>query len=83
MIHPFLLIDLFCISSLMKREAGGLVFFFCPQRSKSSHAFFFAPHALACDAIKSVKPSGDILEGLSNGFNMDVSAPDLVHKWFH
>ena len=33
----------------MKREAGGLgVFFFCPQRSKSSHAFFFAPHALAC-----------------------------------
>ena len=33
-------------------------------------------------AMKSVKPSVDILEGLSTGFNMDVSAPHLVHKWF-
>jgi hypothetical protein len=31
--------------------------------------------------MKSVKPSVDILEGLSTGFNMDVSAPHLVHKW--
>ena len=31
-------------------------------------------------AIKSVKPSVDILEGLTTGFNMDVSAPHLVHK---
>ena len=33
-------------------------------------------------AMKSVKPSVDILEGLTTGFNMDVSAPHLVHKWF-
>jgi len=31
-------------------------------------------------AMKSVKPSVDILEGLSTGFNMDVSAPQLIHK---
>jgi hypothetical protein len=31
-------------------------------------------------AMKSVKPSVDILEGLSTGFNMDVSAPHLIHK---
>jgi hypothetical protein len=31
-------------------------------------------------AMKSVKPSVDILEVLSNGFNMDVSAPHLIHK---
>jgi hypothetical protein len=33
-------------------------------------------------AMKSVKPSVDILEGLSTGFNMDFSAPHLIHKWF-
>jgi hypothetical protein len=31
-------------------------------------------------AMKSVKPGVDILEGLSTGFNMDVSAPHLIHK---
>jgi hypothetical protein len=31
-------------------------------------------------AMKSVKPSVDILEGLSTGFIMDVSAPHLIHK---
>ena len=31
-------------------------------------------------AMKSVKPSLDILEGLSTGVNMDVSAPHLIHK---
>jgi hypothetical protein len=31
-------------------------------------------------AMKSVNPSVDILEGLSTGFNMDVSAPHLIHK---
>jgi hypothetical protein len=34
-------------------------------------------------AIKSVKPSVDILEGLSTGVNMDVSAPHLIHKWLN
>ena len=34
-------------------------------------------------AMKSVKLSVDILEGLSTGVNMDVSAPYLIHKWFH
>jgi hypothetical protein len=34
-------------------------------------------------AMKSVKPSVDILEGLSTGVNMGVSAPHLIHKWFH
>ena len=34
-------------------------------------------------AMESVKPSIDILEGLSTGVNMDVSAPNLIHKWFH
>jgi hypothetical protein len=33
-------------------------------------------------AMKSVKPSVDIIEGLSTGFNMVVSAPHLIHKWF-
>jgi hypothetical protein len=33
-------------------------------------------------AMKSVKSSVDILEGLSTGFDMDVSAPHLIHKWF-
>jgi len=31
-------------------------------------------------AMKSVKPSVDILEGLSTGFNMGVSAPHLIHE---
>jgi hypothetical protein len=30
--------------------------------------------------MKSVKHSVDILEGLSNGFNMGVSAPHLIYK---
>jgi hypothetical protein len=33
--------------------------------------------------MKIVKPSVDILEGLSIGVKMDVSAPHLIHKWFH
>jgi hypothetical protein len=31
-------------------------------------------------AIKSVKPSIDILKGLSTGVNMDAAAPHLIHK---
>jgi hypothetical protein len=31
-------------------------------------------------AMKSVKPSVDILEGVSTGVNMDVSAPHLIYK---
>jgi hypothetical protein len=31
-------------------------------------------------AMKSVKFSVDILEGLSTGVNMDFSAPLLIHK---
>jgi len=31
-------------------------------------------------AMKRVKPCVDILEGLSTGFNMGVSAPHLIHK---
>ena len=31
-------------------------------------------------AMKSVKPSIDILEGLSTGVNMDASTPHLIHK---
>jgi hypothetical protein len=34
-------------------------------------------------AMKIVKPSVDILEGLSTGVNKDVIAPHLIHKWFH
>ena len=34
-------------------------------------------------AKKSVKPSLDIIEGLSTGFNMDASAPHLIHKWLN
>jgi len=34
-------------------------------------------------AMKSVKPSVDILKGLSTGVNMDVSAPHLIHKWLN
>jgi hypothetical protein len=34
-------------------------------------------------AMKIVKPSVDNLKGLSTGVNMDVSAPHLIHKWFH
>jgi hypothetical protein len=33
--------------------------------------------------MNSVKPSVDILEGLSTGVNMDVSAPHLIHKWLN
>jgi len=33
--------------------------------------------------MKSVKPSMDIIEGLSTGVNMDVSAPHLFHKWLN
>jgi hypothetical protein len=33
--------------------------------------------------MKIVKHSVDILEGLSIGVNMGVSAPHLIHKWFH
>ena len=31
-------------------------------------------------AIKRVKPSVDILEGLSTGVNMDALSPHLIHK---
>jgi hypothetical protein len=34
-------------------------------------------------AMTSVKPSVDILEGLSTCVNMDVSAPYLIHKWLN
>ena len=34
-------------------------------------------------AKKSVKPSLDIIEGLSTGFNMDTFAPHLIHKWLN
>jgi hypothetical protein len=34
-------------------------------------------------AMKSVKPSVDIIEGLSTGVNMGVSAPYLIHKWLN
>jgi hypothetical protein len=34
-------------------------------------------------AMKIMKPSVDIPEGLSTGVNMNVSAPHLIHKWFH
>jgi hypothetical protein len=34
-------------------------------------------------AMKGVKPSADILEGLSTGVQVYVSAPHLIHKWFH
>ena len=33
-------------------------------------------------AVESVKLSVNILEGLSTGFSMVVSAPHLIHKWF-
>jgi hypothetical protein len=33
--------------------------------------------------MKIVKPSVDILDGLSTGVNMDVCAPHLIQKWFH
>jgi hypothetical protein len=34
-------------------------------------------------AMKSVKPSIDIIEGLSTGVNMDASAPHLINKWLN
>jgi hypothetical protein len=34
-------------------------------------------------AMKSLKPSIDILEGLSTGINMDAFAPHLIHKWLN
>jgi hypothetical protein len=34
-------------------------------------------------AMKIVKPSVDILECFSAGVNVIVSAPHLIHKWFH
>jgi hypothetical protein len=34
-------------------------------------------------AMKSVKPSVDILEGLSTGVNMGVSAAHSIHKWLN
>ena len=34
-------------------------------------------------AMKSVKPSVDILEGLSTGVNMDASALHLIRKWLN
>jgi hypothetical protein len=34
-------------------------------------------------SMKSVKPSIDILEGLSTGVNMVASLPHLIHKWLN
>jgi hypothetical protein len=34
-------------------------------------------------AMNFVKPSVDIIEGLSTGFNMGVSAPHLIQKWLN
>jgi hypothetical protein len=73
----------------MKREAGGQGEFsvgLAPagmsrhnqQRSvEEGRSLLGGTHAM-----KSVKPSADILGGISTGFNMDVSAPHLIHKWF-
>ena len=33
--------------------------------------------------MKIVKPSVNILEGLSTGVNMGVSAPHLIYKWLN
>ena len=32
-------------------------------------------------AMKCVKPSADILEGLSTGVQVHLSAPHLIYKW--
>jgi hypothetical protein len=34
-------------------------------------------------AVKIEVPSVDILEGLSTGVQVYVSAPHLIHTWFH
>jgi hypothetical protein len=34
-------------------------------------------------AMKSAKPSVEVLEGHSTGVNMDVSAPNSIHKWLN
>jgi hypothetical protein len=34
-------------------------------------------------AMKSVKPSANILEGLSTGVTIKVSAPHLIYKWLN
>ena len=43
---------------------------------------WYSPCQEGTHAMKSVKPSVDILEGLLTGVNMDASAPHLIHKWF-
>jgi hypothetical protein len=45
-----------------------------------AHEDWYSPCQEGTHAIKSVKPSVDILEGLSTGVNMDASAPHLIHK---
>ena len=37
----------------------------------------------ATHAMNSVKPSTDIIEGLSTGVNMGAFAPHLIHKWLN
>jgi hypothetical protein len=50
----------------------------CSEQNSARRSLLEGTHAM-----KSVKPSVDILEDLSNGFNVDVSAPHLIHKLFH
>jgi len=70
-----------------KREAGGQVEFsvgLAARRDVASQQQCSVEEGRSLlggtHAMKSVKPSVDILEGLSTGFNMDVSAPQLIHK---
>ena len=75
----------------MKREAGGQGEFSAvlaarrdaspksrnnqPRRAEGGRSLLGGTHAM-----KSLKPSVDILEGHSTGINMDVSAPHFTHK---
>jgi hypothetical protein len=49
-----------------------------PRSFKKDRSLLGGTHAM-----KSVKPSVDILEGLSTGVQVYVSAPHLIDKWFH
>jgi hypothetical protein len=64
---------LLCLSSPGRRQRA---IFLLQQRSvEEVRSLLGGTHAM-----KSVKSSIDIIEGLSTGVNMDASAPHLIHK---
>ena len=70
--------DEFSVGLATRRDASPMSRYNQPRSVKEGRSLLGGTHAM-----KSVKLSVDILEGLSTGVNIGVSAPHLIHKWLN